>query len=162
MTSSVNLRRTPDATEHLGSVCDALVDVAENSFFAFVEPVDAGRFSELATAVPAWIEALLVFEGAFGGALRVAVPEPLALELFASFLGLEPGEVPDDVRLFDMVGELGNMVCGAWLTRNCHRRRFDLQHPDVKRVVERPDAEHALRVAINGQPAWLHLRFIQA
>ena len=159
--SSASLRRTPEPIEHRQTLHDALVEVAENSFFAYVEPLDGEAAAEALAAVPAWLEAEVRFTGAFGGRMRLAVAEPLAVELFASFLGLDPGEAPDDARLFDLVGELGNMVCGAWLTRSCLRRRFDLQHPAVARrpLVEAADP-HDLQLTLNGQPAIVRLRFV--
>jgi len=163
--SSASLRRIPDAIEHLDSVREALVEVAENSFFAFVDPVEAEVAGELLAIAPGWIQATVVFEGAFGGAMQIALAEPLAIELFASFLGLEPGDVPDDARLFDLVGEFGNMVCGSWLTRSCQRRSFDLHHPEVVRLpaAEAPQAEaHRLVLTLNGQPACVRLTFSEA
>ena len=160
--SSANLRRIPDATEHHESVREALVEVAENSFFAFVDPVEAENAAELLAMAPGWLQATVVFEGAFGGAMDIALAEPLAVELFTSFLGLEPDAVPDDVPLFDLVGELGNMVCGSWLTRSCQRRRFDLQHPAVVRLsgADAPQATpDRLIVTLNGQPVCLRLTF---
>ena len=163
--SSANLRRTPEAIEHYDSVRDALVEVAENSFFAFVDPVESDAAAEVLAMAPSWLKATVVFEGAFGGAMEIALAEPLALELFASFLGLDPGETPDDVPLFDLVGEFGNMVCGSWLTRSCQRRRFDLHHPEVVRVPASaaPEADAGLLVlTLNGQPACMRLTFSEA
>ena len=163
--SSANLRRTPDATEHHDSVREALIEVAENSFFAFVDPVEAESAAELLATAPGWLQATVVFEGAFGGAMEIALAEPLAVELFTSFLGLEPDAIPDDERLFDLVGELGNMICGSWLTRSCQRRRFDLHHPVVTRLPG-PEAPQAtpdrLVVTLNGQPVCLRLVFVEA
>jgi CheY-specific phosphatase CheX len=163
--SSASLRRTPDALEHHDSVREALVEVAENSFFAFVDPVEAEVAAELLAIAPRWIQATVAFEGAFGGSMEIALAEPLAIELFVSFLGLEPGEVPDDTRLFDLVGEFCNMVCGSWLTRSCQRRSFDLRHPEVVRlpVAEGPEAaSDRLVLTLNGQPACLRLIFSEA
>ena len=163
--SSANLRRTPDALEQLEPVREALVEVAENSFFAFVDPVEPDATAELLAMAPSWLQATVVFEGAFGGAMEIALAEPLAVELFTSFLGLEPDAVPDDVPLFDLVGEFGNMVCGSWLTRSCQRRRFDLQHPAVVRMsaADGPRATpDQLVVTLNGQPVCLRLAFSEA
>jgi CheY-specific phosphatase CheX len=159
--SSANLRRTPDVVEHHQSVQEALVEVAENSFFAFVDPLEGEALAEAMAAASSWLEASVTFTGAFGGTMHILVAEPLALELFASFLGLEPGETADDARLFDLVGEFGNMVCGSWLTRSCQRRRFDLQHPVVVRQAAAvpPGAGEGLTLALNGQPVFVRLSF---
>jgi len=161
--SSVNLRRTPELVEHHQSVQEALVEVAENSFFAFVDPLEGEALAEGVAAVSSWLEASVTFTGAFGGTMRIVVAEPLALELFASFLGLEPGESADDARLFDLVGEFGNMVCGSWLTRSCQRRRFDLEHPSVVRQAsaEPPAGGDGLSLALNGQPVFVRLTFAE-
>jgi CheY-specific phosphatase CheX len=149
--------------EHHQSVQEALVEVAENSFFAFVDPLEGDALAESVAAVSSWLEASVTFTGAFGGTMRIVVAEPLALELFASFLGLEPGESADDARLFDLVGEFGNMVCGSWLTRSCQRRRFDLEHPVVVRQAsaEPPAAGDGLSLALNGQPVFVRLTFAE-
>ena len=163
--SSANLRRIPDVAEHRASVQAALVEVAESSFFAFVDPLDETQFAELAAAVPSWLQAVVEFDGAFGGRMTISVAEPLTHELFSSFLGEPPETMPQDGPLFDLVGEFGNMVCGSWLTRACERRRFDLQHPVVTRLeasAVTPDGPAALLVALNGQPAILRLAFQEA
>jgi len=163
--SSVSLRRMPDALEHHDSVRDALVEVAENSFFAFVDPVEAEVAGELLAIAPCWLQATVAFEGAFGGTMQIALAEPLAIELFVSFLGLEPGDVPDDTKLFDLVGEFCNMVCGSWLTRSCQRRSFDLHHPEVVRlpVADAPQAAaDRLVLTLNGQPVSVRLIFSEA
>lgn len=163
--SSANLRRIPDVAEHREPVQAALVEVAENSFFAFVDPLDETQFAEMAASVPSWLHAVVEFDGAFGGRLAITVAEPLTHELFSSFLGEPPETMPQDGPLFDLVGEFGNMVCGSWLTRACQRRRFDLQHPVVTRLeasAVRPEGAADLLVALNGQPAVLRLSFKEA
>jgi hypothetical protein len=155
------LRRTPEIAEHLGPVRDALVEVAENSFFAFADPIDETQWQELAASAPSWLQIVVNFDGAFGGRLTAVVPETLAHELFASFLGEPPETMPQDGPLFDLVGEFGNMVCGLWLTRACQRRRFDLRHPEVTRLDTAGTVDPATDVAVclNGQPAVLRLAF---
>ena len=159
--SSVNLRRSPDALEHREPVRAALVDVAENSFFAMVDALEPAQFAELAAGVPSWLRAVVRFHGAFGGRMAVTVSEPLAHELFTSFLGEPPETTPGDGPLFDLVGEFGNMACGSWLTRTCQRRNFDLQHPEVTRLeAGAASAEPAdLIVTLNGRPAIVRLTF---
>lgn len=162
MTSSVNLRRVPDAVEHYDAVGAAFTEVAESSFFAFVDAVEPEAAAEFSAGAGAWLVATVVFSGAFGGTMKIAVTEPLARELFSSFLGLDPSESPEDVPLFDLVGELGNMVCGSWLTRSCQRRRFNLEHPRVERVAGETaiDWQVVRPLALNGQPAWFQLQFV--
>lgn len=163
--SSLNLRRTPSLAEHHDAIRAALVEVAESSFFAYVDPCDAERFSELVGRTDRWIQATVLFDGAFGGAVMIVLPDPLAREMFNAFLGAEPGVVALDGPLFDLVGEFANMVCGAWLTRACQRRRFDLHHPEVSRIRAEqvtPEAQDCLLLAINDQPCYLRLAFAGA
>jgi hypothetical protein len=92
VTSSANLRLSPDAADQHDSVRDALVAVAEQSFFAWVDSLDAAGFAELAPTVDAWLRADVHFTGAFGGHMALVLPEALGRELLASCLGASPDE----------------------------------------------------------------------
>jgi hypothetical protein len=156
---SVNSPQTSTLAEHHDVLRQALADVGEHSFCAYVESCDPARFAEEASLVPSWVRSSVLFDGAFGGAVLLAVPDALGRDLFGAFLGAEPGLVPLDGALFDLVGELTNMVCGAWLTRAC-QGRFELRHPEVSRM--RPDESHpdgrdCLLFLINDQPCYLRL-----
>jgi len=160
--SSLNSRRTPSPAEHHDSIRDALVEVAESSFFAYVDVCDPERFRELAARTDKWIQATVLFDGTFDGAVMIVLSDGLARELFNAFIGAEPGLVALDGPLFDLVGEFSNMVCGSWLTRTCQRRRFDLRHPEVSRIRPEqvtPDVADCLLLAINDQPCYLRLAF---
>jgi CheY-specific phosphatase CheX len=147
----------------------AVVEVAEQSFAAFTEICDdPKRFNELLTRATRtgadWMRATLAFSGPFHGELTVDVPEPLSLELLASCVGIdaEPGgEALPSVE--DAVGELANMICGTWLTRNYGQQRFDLRPPRVDRFeaanVRRlwNDSDGALLVGFNDQPVRIRL-----
>ncbi len=162
--SSANLRHTPEAAAHHDAVRAALVEVAENSFFAFVDPVEPDAAGEFSAEVASWLVATVVFTGAFGGRMQIALAEPLARELFDAFLGRDRAEAVEDAPLFDLVGEFGNMVCGSWLTRSCQRRRFDLAHPVVVRAAAAdvtPTWSDVLPLALNGLPAWLRVEFAE-
>jgi hypothetical protein len=118
----------------------ALVDVAENSFFAFVVPTDADQFAAgverpAEGGEHAWLTARIEFAGPFSGAIEIDLPVVLAESLRASFLGLEPDADAGVPPLSDSVGEFVNQVAGMWLTTTCHDQRFDLRPPAV---VERP------------------------
>lgn len=160
--SSLNSRQHPTPAEHRDAIRDALVEVAESSFFAYVDVVDPERFRELMSHTEKWIQATVLFDGAFGGAVMIVLSETLGRDLFNAFLGAEPGVVALDGPLFDLVGEFGNMVCGSWLTRACQRRRFDLRHPEVSRVLPEqvtPEEQDCLLLAINDQPCFVRLAF---
>jgi hypothetical protein len=155
-------RHTPTFAEHRDSLREAVVDVAESSFFAFVDPCDRERFAELSHDVRSWIQASVLFEGAFGGAVLVVVTEPLANELFSAFLGADPEVVAAEGALFDLLGEFANMISGHWLTQACQRGPFDLHHPEVARLPAdqvRPDANDCVLVAINDQPCLVRLAY---
>jgi hypothetical protein len=155
---SVNSPQTSTPAEH-DALRRALADVGERSFFAHVEACDAARFGREAASASSWIRSSVVFEGPFGGAVCLAVPDALARDLLGAFLGAEGGSMPPDDALFDLVGELTNMVCGAWLTRGCHGR-FELRHPEVARMhtgEQHPDARERLDCLVNDQPCYLRL-----
>ena len=146
-------------TDHYHSLRDALVEVA-GSFSATVGVSDEQRFRETAKRVQLWIGASVLFEAALSGAVLVVVPETLARELFQASLGVERGVLAMDARLFDLVGELTNMMCGAWLARTVHQH-YDLRPPEVSRLQREqvtPEAD-CLLVTINKQPCLVRLAF---
>jgi hypothetical protein len=161
---------------------DALFDVCEQSFFAFVEPCSPERFSELVAQVDPeadvrpggrtkpseWLKASVAFTGPFGGAIEVVMPERLARSLVGSLLG-EPPEAPmAEHQIFDGIGEFANMVCGAWLTGFSDRQAFGLRSPAVTRMAPgwSPLAEpvggdeRGHRVCVNDAPVRVRLRHL--
>lgn len=143
---------SPDVT---AQVAGAIALVAEKSFFAEAEPCDRARFDELACA-SAWLVATVHFrEGACAGALTCTVPHDLARTLLDAFTGRDPLDAePDREALFDLVGELSNMICGTWLTRMATAQAFTLSRPVVQMVSGRPSlhSEDATLVAVNDLP----------
>jgi len=130
----------------LKSVTDAIVTVAEQSFFAYAEPV-AGD-----VALPGdCYEIAVAFSGAFAGAVRIVMPIALARDLCAAFSGAPPDAeiAPEDVA--DLAGEFANMACGTWLTALGETECFSLAHPLV--TTRSGDAAPAVAVmVINDQP----------
>ena len=159
--SFANLRRAPQPAEHYGRLQDAMASVAESSFFAFTDPCDAATFREMAAPLSPWLEGGVAFDGTFSGRMTCTVPESLARELFASFIGLEPGEAMAEAPLFDLMGEFANMVGGAWLTHVSERRHFDLLPPTVVRVAEAPSYQDpdGLPLLVNGVPVLIQVTF---
>lgn len=158
----------------------ALIDVCENSFFAFVEPCPAERFVTLVNQCAAvgrtdaggaprqseWLRASVGFTGAFGGAVEVTLPEPLAVILVGALLGEEVDcEMPEH-WMFDGVGEFANMICGAWLTTLCNAQAFELRPPAVTRMVpgwspaadSSGDDDRSHRLVINDFPVRIRFR----
>jgi hypothetical protein len=169
MSSSTCQRRTPTFAEHREALQEALVNVAQESFFAFAEICTPGRFVEALASVGfhanggGWLRARIEFTGAFSGAMEVTLPHALAADLLMAFTGDTPeGGVPES-HVIDSTGEFANMVCGTWLTHACVHRRFDLTAPvvtDTEPPVERmADGQEEL-VLINDQPVSLRIEFL--
>jgi hypothetical protein len=97
------------ATER-GALDRALMVVAEESFFAMVDPVpDVMPVDEGSI-----LAACVVFEGTFSGSLTCRMPRALAHELTGAFTGEEVSSGGGSVN--DLAGEFANMVCGRWLS----------------------------------------------
>jgi hypothetical protein len=144
-----------------------LVNVAQQSFFAFAEICDAERFGGALAAVGArpegrWLRSRVEFAGAFAGVIELTLPYALAADLLMAFTGLTPEEVARESHVFDSTGEFANMVCGTWLTHACAHRRFDLGSPVVAPAsppVERLTDSREELVLLNDQPLSMRLEF---
>jgi hypothetical protein len=148
---------------------DALVRVAEENFYALIEPANGGwraRWSEHSD----WLDATVPFHagpraveaGARDGVLRCRLPRRLARDLAAAFLGLHEDELALDADVVgDMAGQFANMVCGSWLTAAFPSALFDLERPEVMRELDPPP--HGWYVALlNGQPMGISLAVQEA
>lgn len=128
---------------------DAVIAVAERSFFAWAEPAgDAGSVA----ADGVWHHASVAFDGDFRGRTTFSVPPSLADELFRCFLGLGPDDPVDQAALRDLLGEFANMSCGSWLTGVQGRRCFTLASPEVESNGQTPVEEPTAVVLVNDQP----------
>ncbi len=143
--SSMN---SPAALTDRDALERALTVVAEESFFAMIDPVPG--------QVPAvdgpMLSARVAFDGAFAGALTCQMPRLLALELTAAFTGEEVES--DGPGVDDLAGEFANMVCGRWLTDVAPQSLFNLEHPVVVPVSAPASEPSGL---LNGQPFWIEL-----
>lgn len=128
--------------------------VAEQSFFAFAEPAEP-PLDEI-TGYPEWMEALVHFSGPVSGRFTLTLPVGLGRELCAAFLGSNPDDTLDPSALEDLVGELANMACGAWLTTVRRADAFALSHPEVRHVGAPPETPQVW-MSCNGQPVALLL-----
>lgn len=173
MYSPRSRRKTPVCTEHAEALERALLDVTQESFFSLAEPCEAPRFDEVTTSVAAgpdgaparWLRAEVSFDGAFSGRVAVTMPYTLASNLLANFVGLMPGDDMPEGHVIDSTGEFANMVCGAWLTRDCGRRRFDLKPPVVSDIDARAPAVDAAIdqfFLVNDQPVRLGVEFLES
>jgi hypothetical protein len=161
----------------------ALFDVCEQSFFAYVEACSPERFSELVDVITPpqadagrsasrtkpseWLKASVAFSGPFGGAIEVILPERLARSLVGSLLGEPPETAMPEHQIFDGIGEFANMVCGAWLTGFSDRQAFGLRPPAVTRMApgwtplsESGADDRGHRVCVNDAPVRVRLRHI--
>ena len=127
---------------------DAVIAVAERSFFAWAEP--AGGAPMATDGV--WHHASVAFDGDFRGRTTFSVPPSLADELFRCFLGLGPDDPVDEAALRDLLGEFANMSCGSWLTGVQGRRCFTLASPEVESNGVTPSDEPTAVVMVNDQP----------
>jgi hypothetical protein len=130
----------------------ALTVVAEESFFAMVDPVP----DDLAPPDGHLVTARVSFDGGFAGMLVCTMPRALAHELTAAFSGASPDEIAvADPAVDDLAGEFANMVCGRWLTDVAPQHLFSLRHPAVEPVAL--PGHGAPRGLLNGQPVWIEL-----
>ena len=101
----------------------------------FVEPADNAQFADAVGLVKdTWLKASVAFEGSFAGAVEITLPEPLGQWLVTSLLGMQGDERLGEPPQFDGVGEVANMVCGAWLSRLSDDCLFELRVPAVTRM----------------------------
>jgi hypothetical protein len=172
MCSQVSQRRVPAFSEHVDTLKQAIVDVAQESFFSFAEFCGPERFAEAISLVPPptvvgaprWLAARVDFSGAFAGSVSVTLPYVLAADMAAALGGLAPGDDITQELVADATGEFANMVCGTWLTRACARRKFDLACPAVAIVpgVSPSRSEDEDLLMINEWPVKLAATFVPA
>ena len=161
--SSANLRA--DLQADRAALDRALAVVAEESFFAMVDPVPDdfagvgpdGSGGPVLSDRPNLVSARVTFDGGFAGALCCTMPRALAHELAAAFSGAAPEEIAvADPSVDDLAGEFANMVCGRWLTDIAPQQLFSLAHPSVEPLVA-PRKGAVPAGLLNGQPVWIEL-----
>ena len=160
--SSANLRA--DLQADRAALDRALTVVAEESFFAMVDPVPDDLTDVVGAVVgpvlsdrPALVTACVTFDGGFAGALSCTMPRALAHELTAAFSGAAPDEIAiADPAVDDLAGEFANMVCGRWLTDIAPQQLFSLAHPSVEPLAA-PRQGSIPAGLLNGQPVWIEL-----
>jgi len=59
------------------------------------------------------------FAGAVLGNLNLHVDEEFAYQMTAAMLGMETDEIDSDEEVYDVIGELCNMICGDLKSRLC-------------------------------------------
>ncbi len=126
---------------------DALLHVAERSFFAWAEPVVV---PETVPDGEGWRHAAIGFRGDFNGRMTFSLPDALARDLYAAFLGLAPDDPVEEDSLRDLLGEFANMVCGSWLTRIQRAHAFSLDR--LESDAGAPAGAPLAAVLVNDQP----------
>jgi CheY-specific phosphatase CheX len=157
--SSMTLSSLSDA-ESLACLASAVEAVAERSFYAVVDPCEERLFLQLGQAVPEWFVGTVHFaDGPLAGSIACTLPADLALNLCEAFTGGDPqSAAPTNAQLADMVGELANMICGAWLSRVAGDCAFRLSPPVVARVRGAEQKSGArLVVAMSNRPVSIEL-----
>ena len=155
MCSLISSASGPEAADVLAG---AVSEIAEQCFFAQAvpEPADVAVGGEAAD----WLTATVRFdEPGCAGALVCALPTDLARSLFDAFNGRDPIDPAPPVEdVLDLVGELSNMICGAWLTRLVNHQSFLIRRPvvgpllDRSRVDELPTGGSRLTMRVNELP----------
>ena len=143
--SSTNLPATLPADRD--ALDRALAVVAEESFFAMVDPVP----DDVLPVDGPMLNATVAFSGSFSGTVSCQMPRDLAKELTTAFTG---EETQDGEAVDDLAGEFANMVCGRWLTDVAPQSLFQLDHTVVVGVAPPSSVPSGL---LNGQPIWLEL-----
>jgi hypothetical protein len=132
--SSASLPHAPTSPEIQEAFAQALITTGEQSFFAYVSVCADDEAAAAIAPVDAWFRASVTYDAAVAGCVTVLLPEALARELQAAFLGEGPDiDVPEsDLR--DLAGEFANVLCGSYLTSHCPDTAVPLDPPAVVRT----------------------------
>jgi hypothetical protein len=93
-------------------LADVLGTVLQDSAFMFAEPTE-----EPEAWAPPVFSAELAFESVRGGVLRITTPPRGAVEIAANMLGVDPGDPEAETQASSALGEVLNVVGGAFVTR---------------------------------------------
>jgi len=111
-------------------IVGAARDVLNVMFFSDVlEDADA-----LPSPRPDTLQVYVKFDGDGAGEFQMEIDDSTAQSLAGSFLGAEAGTKPNTEEVQQVMGELGNMVCGAFLSRYERDGLFNLSSPTVERA----------------------------
>ena len=148
---SARTRLSADMREHL---IEAASLVCETSFFAFAELAEPDMVVAMADE-STWYHAEVLFDGPSKGRVQLSLPEGLARDLFAAFLGFADSSAANDAETEDVIGEFTNMVCGTWLTTLGCETCFTLAHPKVRLGGLPAPEDDNIVLSVNGRPAVL-------
>lgn len=125
MTQELLQRDEVLAADLVGAARDVL-----NVMF-FTDIVEEGEASPCPQPFP--VQVRVNFTGDETGAFVMEVDETAAGAMAGSFLGTDPVTLPSDEEIDQVMGELGNMICGAFLSRFEKEGLFSLSSPEVLR-----------------------------
>lgn len=129
---------------------EAAASIAEQSFFARVEPLPPDDDFYLPGE---WYLASVTFRGVVAGAVCVAMPVGLGRDLWAAFVGADHADDAPDVSVKEAIGEFASLTATVWLTGVGMSLAFDLEPAGVVRLVRAPDMTPELM--INMQPVMM-------
>ncbi len=115
-------------------------EVLETMFFSEALPADC-EHDRLGTACTARV----AFSGSHSGQMLVAVSGEAADSIASGFMGLDPGETGETER-GQVILELGNIFCGAILSRVWPESRLQLEAPELTAWEDGP--EYALHCCL--------------
>jgi len=147
-----------DQAEILTMARQVTGEVLETMFFSEAVPVDCNHAAGPGSVLDGWLSSRVCFQGVPSGELRVILSDQLARAIAAGFLGAESEDVTEETA--GQVGcELGNMICGAILSRLHPDSRVALAPPElvpatfdgqgyVHQCFETPDGKLAIMIAL--------------
>jgi CheY-specific phosphatase CheX len=116
---------------HFDEWVDASVtEVLESMCFLSAEPVREAGAPDYETADGASILRRLEFKGPRTGSFGICTSLPSARMIACNLIGVDPEEVTAE-QAAETIGEITNMVCGAFLGRFEAKQAFDLSHPQM-------------------------------
>lgn len=128
MTQSFPQQDEVMATELVGAARDVL-----NVMF-FTDIMEEG--DDCACERPFPLQVRVTFTGDQCGEFRMEVDDTAAGSMAGSFLGSDPVEAPSSQEVDQVMGELGNMICGAFLSRYEKEGLFALSSPEIVRPAD--------------------------
>ena len=109
----------------------SISDVLETMFFLPIEPSDAAKIQDLWTADQSgMLAARLDYKGPISGHCELFMPEKLAIDITADFLGQDPESLSDD-QSHGTVKEIINMIVGNTFSLVDPQVVFDLGIPNL-------------------------------
>lgn len=144
--------------ELCASMTNAAEEVLNSMFFIGVES-SLETCGEAAGTDESWIAAKVEFQGPRPGSFGISAPLPTARLLASNFLGQDEAEL-ENAQAMEVLCELSNMVCGAFLSTLGGEGVYDLSHPtgDSLSATARPGAISRFLQLDEGQmQVWLQM-----